>query len=346
MTSRLEDIGFYTLCDERARNSSATSPMWRCELVLTDKCNFRCPYCRGLGSDRQGDIDWKDAVETLSLWSSDGLKHVRFSGGEPTLHPHLPELVAFARECGVQRIALSTNGSAERDVYERLLARGVDDFSVSLDACCASFADVMAGCKCGFDHVCDNIRFLAARAYTTVGVVVNEQNVDEVQRIVEFADGLGVADIRVIPAAQHSRTLATVKLSGALLDRHPILRYRIRNAGQGRPIRGLGPEDPRRCYLVYDDSAVAQGLHFPCIIYMRENGAPVGKIGPYMRAERMFWSRTQDIHKDPICRENCLDVCVDYNRRVEKLGTFVFTDLVPSSPHIAVVTRIGGPRRR
>jgi len=121
-----------------------------------------------------------------------------------------------------------------RAVYDRLLRDGVDDFSVSLDACCSSFADVMAGCECGFDRVCDNIRFLAARTYTTVGVVVNAQNEKEVQRIVEVADSLGVADICVIPAAQYSKMLATVKLSDARNDaagQGEKLRYSSRSGG-------------------------------------------------------------------------------------------------------------------
>jgi hypothetical protein len=45
---KLEDIGFYTLSDNRALNVSAWSPMMRCELVLTGRCNFRHPYCRSL----------------------------------------------------------------------------------------------------------------------------------------------------------------------------------------------------------------------------------------------------------------------------------------------------------
>jgi sulfatase maturation enzyme AslB (radical SAM superfamily) len=43
----LENIGFYTLSDDRCKNASSTSPLMRCELVLTDACNFKCPYCRG-----------------------------------------------------------------------------------------------------------------------------------------------------------------------------------------------------------------------------------------------------------------------------------------------------------
>ena len=42
MTDKLENIGFYTLSDERAANTSDTSPMQRCEIILTDRCNFKC----------------------------------------------------------------------------------------------------------------------------------------------------------------------------------------------------------------------------------------------------------------------------------------------------------------
>lgn len=45
---KLEDIGFYTLFDERAKNVSWNSDLQRCELILTDKCNFKCVYCRGI----------------------------------------------------------------------------------------------------------------------------------------------------------------------------------------------------------------------------------------------------------------------------------------------------------
>lgn len=45
----LDHIGFYTLSDERARASSVSSPLVRCELILTGRCNFRCPYCRSVG---------------------------------------------------------------------------------------------------------------------------------------------------------------------------------------------------------------------------------------------------------------------------------------------------------
>jgi hypothetical protein len=80
-------------------------------------------------------------------------------------------------------------------------------------------------------------------------------------------------------------------------------------------VRGLGPGDPDRCGLVLDDVASCGDEHFPCVIYMRESGAPIGKIGPTMRADRERWWREHDVKSDPICSNNCLDVCVDYNNR-------------------------------
>lgn len=316
---RLDDIGFYTLTDERARGQTATSALWRCELLLTDRCNFRCPYCRGLADDLRGDLPVYEAERTIRLWAADGLRCIRFSGGEPTMYQALPYLANLAQQLGVQRVAVSTNGSAPRETYESLLAAGADDFSVSLDACCASVAERMAGCKCRFDRVIDNIRFLAARTYVTVGVVLNEGNVEATERVIRFADSLGVADIRIIPAAQYGATLRAFALPESLLGRHPILAYRINMAAKGVCVRGLRTGDARRCYLVRDDVAAAGGYHFPCIIYLRERGRPIGRVSPSMRAERAAWCEKHNPFADPICRDNCLDFCCEFNRAVDAL---------------------------
>ena len=48
MTEDLNTIGFYSLSDDRVKNTSETSQMKRCEMIITEYCNFKCPYCRGL----------------------------------------------------------------------------------------------------------------------------------------------------------------------------------------------------------------------------------------------------------------------------------------------------------
>ena len=131
MNEDLKKIGFYTLSDARARQASITSPLWRAELILTGRCNFKCPYCRTVGGQ---DMPLEQALATVNLWCDQGLKNVRFSGGEPTMYKGLVDLVKLANSRGTERIAISTNGAASMKLYHELLAAGVTDFSISLDA--------------------------------------------------------------------------------------------------------------------------------------------------------------------------------------------------------------------
>ena len=313
---KLEDIGFYTLEDARAKHSSQTSPMWRCELILTDKCNFSCPYCRGLRQDCSGVMPLNRALDVLDWWGADGLRNVRFSGGEPLMYPHLLDCVERANEYGCNHIAVSTNGSFAPEMYEKLMDAGVNDFSISLDACCSSDARRMSGGKDIWERLVENIKQLAARTYVTVGVVVTPETLGELPAVVQFAHDLGVADIRIISAAQWDDVLTTAqKIPKSVLSAHPILNYRVNHIQQGRNVRGLQEGDENRCHLALDDSVIAGQYHFPCVIHMREGGDAIGLVGRNMRQERVAWSMEHDTHADPICKANCLDVFIDYNNR-------------------------------
>ncbi len=326
---KLENIGFYTLTDERARTASATSPLSRCELILTDRCNFSCPYCSPLREDCRGDLDEFKAKAIVGEWIQHGLKAIRFSGGEPTLWPQLPALVRYAASHNVDRTAISTNGAASWGVYKELLYAGINDFSVSLDACCAATGKTMCGGRNTWDRVTSNIKQLSVHAFTTVGIVLTEDNVTEAAATVILAHKLGVHDIRIIPAATAEDTVDSVRINaeelrrrcGKLFSLHPILEYRM-NRMKDRPIRGLRHTDNNRCPLVMDDAAAAgkEALHFPCIIYMRQGGKPIGNMNNiHWREDREYWARNHNTHKDHICKGYCLDVCVDYNNKVREL---------------------------
>lgn len=318
---QLANIGFYTLSDARVRGTCESSPLWRAELLLTDKCNFKCPYCRGVDSKYAGALSAQEAARTLELWLDSGLQNVRFSGGEPLLWPGIERLVARCAKKGVKRIAISSNGSIHSRKYEQLTALGVNDWSISLDACCASTGDNMAGGIPGaWERVIENIRLLAKLTYVTVGVVLTEANVDELHRTVLLAHELGVADIRIISAAQYNVMLRGVEqIPNSILSAHPILKYRVENLKKGDNVRGMSAQDYNRCAIVLDDMAAVGGFHFPCIIYLREGGQPIGRIGAETRRERARWAETHDTFKDPICKANCLDVCRAMNNRYRDL---------------------------
>jgi MoaA/NifB/PqqE/SkfB family radical SAM enzyme len=321
---KLEEIGFYTLSDNRAKEVSVNSPLQRCELILTDRCNFNCPYCRGMKDVDKRDLTRGEAFGVVDLWTQHCLKNIRFSGGEPTLWPDLIDLVSYAKQKGINKIALSTNGSHHLDYYIKLFLAGVNDFSISLDSCCASTGNKMAGRKNIWDTIIKNIKVLSTLTYVTVGVVLTKDNYQELNDIVRFASGLGVADIRVIPAAQISTKLSNISVDSTILDKHPILRYRFDNFIINRDVRGLCRTDNSQCPLVLDDMVVLNGRHYPCIIYMREQGEPIGSINhniKTIRGQRYKWFKNHNCYADSICQRNCLDVCVDYNNKVRQFQT-------------------------
>jgi len=317
--NKLDDIGFYTLSDKRAKNVSLISPLKRCELLLTDRCNLKCPYCRGMKKELQGDLSLEYSYYVLREWIEQGLESIRFSGGEPTLYPNLKELVMTCRANEVKHIALSTNGTQSLEYYKELVDLGVNDFSISLDGGCCAVSNKMTGGIKSFDKVSRNIKFLSWYSYVTVGVVFDEVNVSTALETIQYIDSLNPSDIRIISSAQYNKALDGVSnISNEILNRHPILKYRINNYKNGRNVRGIKPIDTNKCYLVQDDVAVAGKWHFPCIIYLREGGEPIGKMRRGFREQRLNWFEKHDTHKDNICKENCLDVCIDYNNKAHE----------------------------
>jgi hypothetical protein len=173
------------------------------------------------------------------------------------------------------------------------------------------------GIKGAWGKVTDNIRLLSKRVYTSVGIVLTPYNKNSVVGIIDFADSLGVSDIRVIPAAQNDQKLEMPELPNRLLDKYPILKYRYNNITNNKPVRGVNGNDSHKCGLVLDDMVVNHGKHYPCVIYFREGGKEIGCVGKEMRKERLLWMKNHDSSKDSICSKNCLDVCVDYNNKYE-----------------------------
>ena len=108
-------------------------------ISLTDRCNLRCTYCM----PAEG-LNWMPAPEILSdgeivrLTSIAvgrlGVTEIRLTGGEPTLRPGLPGLVAqLAALRPRPEISLTTNGLSLRRLAPALAAAGLDRVNVSLD---------------------------------------------------------------------------------------------------------------------------------------------------------------------------------------------------------------------
>lgn len=141
----------------------------------------------------------------------------------------------------------------------------------------------------------------------------------------QFLGDLGVSDIKLATATQFEGEIPLEvldRIPQALLDRMPVLRYRIEHYKLGRPVRGLlEGRDSHRCMWVVDDIVLTPDGHYPCIVYPREKGVPIGvlKTVAEMREDRLAWAIAKDTFEDAICTQYCMDIFADCNKRIEEL---------------------------
>ncbi len=102
-------------------------------VIFLPSCNFRCPYCHNhqlvLSPQKLAGFALEDVLERLSKFKG-WIDGVVISGGEPTLHPDLPALIAAVKENGFL-VKLDTNGSKPQ-MLSRLLTEGLLDY-VAMD---------------------------------------------------------------------------------------------------------------------------------------------------------------------------------------------------------------------
>ena len=113
------------------------------EFVVTDACTGRCKHCsEGEHGAHGARIDARAAADAVRRIASEyAIETVMTFGGEPLLHTEAVEAIHMAaRDAGVPHRQLITNGYFSRDparigeVAERLLACGVNDLLLSVDA--------------------------------------------------------------------------------------------------------------------------------------------------------------------------------------------------------------------
>lgn len=172
-------------------------------LSVTDRCNFRCPYCMpkevfGPGYQflpRADILSFEEIVRLTGMFARLGLRKLRLTGGEPTVRAELPALVGTLRRAvpGVD-LALTTNGSRLASLAEPLAQAGLDRVTVSLDAIDREVSQRMNGVDFPLERVLEGIDAAAAAGLAPVkinAVIQRGVNESEIVRLAEHFRGSG-----------------------------------------------------------------------------------------------------------------------------------------------------------
>jgi len=101
---------------------------------VTDRCNYRCVYCRtGNDGAQYSELPIADYARIIRVFVSLGIEKVRLTGGEPLLRKGLVDLIEEIASPKLD-IALTTNGHLLEDLAAPLRRAGLNRITVSMDA--------------------------------------------------------------------------------------------------------------------------------------------------------------------------------------------------------------------
>lgn len=184
--------------DDRAVGfpTKQTAPM-RLDMALTYRCNNKCAHCYipsdRFGTERKGALDLKGWKRALDAAYEAGVPHVCFTGGEPTLVEHLPELVSYARSKNLIT-GLITNGRALSDekYVNSLVEHGLDHVQITLESHIPEVHDRMVCVKGAWDETVRGIKNCVGKLHTITNTTLTTLNEPSIEDTLAFLKSLGI----------------------------------------------------------------------------------------------------------------------------------------------------------
>jgi len=169
-------------------------------LSVTDRCNFRCPYCmpqeKVVFLPRAELLTYEEFETLVRVGSRLGIREVRITGGEPLLRRDVPSLVRrLAGIEGIDDLSLTTNGFHLEELAGPLKEAGLRRVNVSLDTLRPDRFRRLAGVD-GLPQVLRGVAAARAAGLTPIkvnAVLLRGVNEDEALELVEWARAEGVS---------------------------------------------------------------------------------------------------------------------------------------------------------
>lgn len=154
-------------------------PLRDLRVSITDRCNFRCPYCMPaeiFGHDyvfmpREEILDFEEILRVVALAVPLGVRKLRVTGGEPLLRHGVHELIREAsRIPGIEDIAMTTNGALLGRMAGQLRREGLSRLTVSLDSLDPEVFAAMNGGRLSVDRVLGGIEAAEEAGFSQIKI--------------------------------------------------------------------------------------------------------------------------------------------------------------------------------
>jgi radical SAM protein with 4Fe4S-binding SPASM domain len=175
-------------------------------IELTHQCNLTCAHCynfdrgdrgklRVLKNEAQQELSREEVLNLIDDLAEAQTLYVSFTGGEPTVHPHLLEFIQRARHHKMN-VRLKSNGIIADGLLERLGAADLGGIDISLYGATATSHDAITTRRGSFADTLRTInRLRELEVPTHINFVVSRYSVHEVEAMEALACELGTSSV-------------------------------------------------------------------------------------------------------------------------------------------------------
>lgn len=164
-------------------------PIPLASLWITGLCTLRCKHCYEAHSESCRKHLSKEQIFLTMERLAPYVNSFSFMGGEPTLHPDLPEICEFSKRLGKYTLLVS-NGLAITEELVTKLEGKVDCVKLGMDGVSAETHDAVRG-KGSFAKTLNAWRVMPLRIPTMCKFTLNAVNLRELPQIADFYRNLG-----------------------------------------------------------------------------------------------------------------------------------------------------------
>ncbi|MCI7291847.1 radical SAM/SPASM domain-containing protein [Methanobrevibacter woesei] len=162
---------------------------------ITKACNFKCIHCyENAGKKADDELTTDEIIDGIDKLSRLGVASIAFSGGEPTVHPGIIDLIKYASEDGMY-VSMATNGfkTAKIERAKEFADAGLEFVQISLDGLNSETHDNFRGVPNSWNRAVQSIKnFLELGVFVEVSTTVTQENYDEIPGMIDFMRELGV----------------------------------------------------------------------------------------------------------------------------------------------------------
>lgn len=198
---------------------AAPARLRRLQIEVTTGCNLRCAGCQRTLGMAEG--KWRNTHMPVSrflsiMGNAPPADAIILQGiGEPTLHPHLPRLVAEARATGKFGLVSFNTNALLRDsrYYADLRTAGLGHVSISVDSLRPETAEALrAGTDCELLRAAIPALIGVFGGAVTLSVVLSRRNHAELPDLLAELHGLGARAIEVQPLVSYAAAIDPMAL--------------------------------------------------------------------------------------------------------------------------------------